>query len=251
MITDSEDRSMIAELEQIIQAEEAKPEAERNADLIDECIREIAELKGVKADFSDEEVKEITDKLIKKIDREKRKKRLVRYVAGIAAMFVLVGGITACTINPALINWFIKIAHMPFGNIVEQEKITFICQGIPEEYENVDQLLKSQNLNIYYPVYLPTNVQLKSIEIVDLNGSKTALFVFSDSDLHFTVQFGQTDTMNRDTITSVVEANGLSFDIFENNESCWANCSADGNTYIIQSNSLDNIILIISGLRKG
>ena len=50
MITDSEDRSMITELEQIIQTEEAKPEAERDADLIDDCIREIAELKGVRAE---------------------------------------------------------------------------------------------------------------------------------------------------------------------------------------------------------
>ena len=65
MITDSEDRSMIAELEQIIQAEEAKPVAERDVDLIDDCIREIAELKGVKADFSDEEIDQIMDKLVK------------------------------------------------------------------------------------------------------------------------------------------------------------------------------------------
>ena len=66
MITDSEDRSMIAELEQIIQAEEAKPVAERDVDLIDDCIREIAELKGVRADFSNEEVAKITDKLVRK-----------------------------------------------------------------------------------------------------------------------------------------------------------------------------------------
>ena len=115
---------MIAELEQIIQTEEAKPEAERDADLIDDCIREIAELKGVKADFSDEEIKKITDKLIKKTDREKRKKRLIRYIAGIAAVFVLVGGVTACAINPALINWLVKVVRMPFYSSVEQDMIT-------------------------------------------------------------------------------------------------------------------------------
>ena len=69
MNTGSEERIMIAELERIIQAEEAKPEAERDQNLIDDCVKEIAEIKGVKAEFSEEEVAQITDSLIRTAEK--------------------------------------------------------------------------------------------------------------------------------------------------------------------------------------
>ena len=146
MNTDSEDRIMIAELERIIRAEEAKPEAERDLALIDDCIKEIAEIKGVKAEFSEEEVAEITDKLIQTAEKTKKRKRFVRLVAGIAAMFVIVTGVTACTVNPALINWFKMIVRMPFGAIIEQNTLTYINQGLSKQYNNIHDLIISERL---------------------------------------------------------------------------------------------------------
>lgn len=61
---DFEDQIMITVLEHIIRAEEAKPEGKQDTDLIDGCILEIAELKGVKSEFSYEEITEIITKLI-------------------------------------------------------------------------------------------------------------------------------------------------------------------------------------------
>ena len=59
-----EDQIMITVLEHIIHSEEVKPVANQDTALIDDCIREIAELKGVKSDFSYEEITEIITKLI-------------------------------------------------------------------------------------------------------------------------------------------------------------------------------------------
>ena len=59
-----EDQIMITVLEHIIHSEEAKSVANQDTDLIDDCIREIAELKGVKSDFLYEEITEIITKLI-------------------------------------------------------------------------------------------------------------------------------------------------------------------------------------------
>ena len=166
MITDSEDRSMIAELEQIIQDEEAKPEAERNADLIDECIREIAELKGVRSDYSDEEVDRITDKLVKAAEKEKKRKRFIRLAAGIAAAFVIVSGVTACAIHPALINWLAKIVRMPFGTVIQQENVTYVYQGVSTDFENVYDFVVTEHLDIYYPDVLPRHARITIIEKV-------------------------------------------------------------------------------------
>lgn len=63
-----ENQIMITILEHIIRTEEAKPVTNRDTDLIDDCICEIAELKSVKSDFSYEEITEIITKLINVIN---------------------------------------------------------------------------------------------------------------------------------------------------------------------------------------
>jgi len=251
VITDSEDRSMIAELEQIIQAEEAKPVAERDVDLIDDCIREIAELKGVKADFSDEEVAKITDKLIKKTDREKRKKRLARIAAGIAAVFVLVGGVTACTINPVLIDWLAKIVRMPFGSNVYSGTITYMNQGNTQEYDNVTQLIEAEKLEIYYPSILPDNVSLIWIDTFQFNGSFCLAFHFSDSSLHFTAEMNCIEDHRAEEVVSEIDNGTLHFDVFGEVNSYIAICEYDQTRYILECQKMEDIILVIGGLRKG
>ena len=250
MITDSEDKSMIAELERIIRAEEAKPESERDEDLIDDCIREIADLKGVNADFSDEEVAEITDKLIKRTDLEKRKKRLVRIAAGIAAVFVLVGGVTACTINPAVINWFARIVRMPFGSSLVNNKITYYYQGLSKEYDSIEELLQSNSIEIYYPTILPTNTDIKYVEVFENEDCPIVYFNFTTDDLQFTVQLHFHEPCWKEEIVSTLEANGHQFNVYTKNNHYVSHAKIDDNVYIIQAKTIDDIILIVSGLRK-
>jgi len=249
--TDSEDRVMIAELERIIQAEEAKPEAERDHTLIDDCIKEIAEIKGVKAEFSEEEVAEITDKLIQTAEKTKKRKRFVRLVAGIAAMFVIVTGVTACAVNPALINWFKMIVRMPFGASVDQDKITYFLQGIPEEYQSLEDFINAKGLNIYYPSILPEGIVLKSVEYFDEEGLQILSFVFSRNDFHFTIQMNSPDFDWNQEAISEIETEIHHFDIYFMNGYYVANSAISGNNYLIQSLDIDELILVIGGLRKG
>jgi hypothetical protein len=241
---------MIAELEQIIQTEEAKPEAERDENLIDDCIREIAELKGVKAEYSDEEVKEITDKLIKKTEREKRKKRLVRYVAGIAAAFVLVGGGTACTINPAIINWLAKIVRMPFGSSIDSDRITYYYHGISEEYDGIEDLLKSNAIEIYYPAILPKNTTLNYVEVIEHDYDTIIYFKFSSDNFHYTVHLHYHEPDCGKEPETIITANGNTFDVYSEDYYFISRAEIEGNSYIIQANSINDIILVIGGLRK-
>lgn len=250
MITDSEDKSMIAELERIVREEEAKPESERDENLIDDCIREIAELKGVKAEFSDEEVAKITDKLIMKTDREKRKKRFVRIVAGVAAVFVLVSGVTACTINPSLINWVLSVCHMPFGSSVEQESTTYILQGSSEEYNSVEELLSTNEIEVYYPTILPNHIKLKSIAILDENDIKILSFKFTSADFRYTIQMHYDNPDEGGEAIAEIEASGLHFTVYSENNLYFAFAEEGGNSYTIQSNNINDIILFVGGLRK-
>ena len=250
MNTDSEDRVMIAELERIIRAEEAKPEAERDHALIDDCIKEIADIKGVKAEFSEKEVAEITDKLIQTAEKTKKRKRFVRLVAGIAAMFVIVTGVTACTVNPALINWFKMIVRMPFGASVEQEKVTYIHQGISEEFRNIEELLTFNNLDVYYPSVLPDNTKLKYVEILDENGLQILSFVFTNTKFRYTVQLNSPDFSWKQSAVSEIETNDLHFEVYPEEGYYEAFSKIEGNSYIIQSSNIRDFVLVVGGLRK-
>jgi len=248
--TDSEDRVMIAELERIIRAEEAKPEAERDHALIDDCIKEIAEIKCVKAEFSEEEVAQITDKLIQTAEKTKKRKRFVRLVAGIAAMFVIVTGVTACAVNPALVNWFKMIVRMPFGTSVEQETLTYIHQGTSKEFESIEELLKNNTLDVYYPSILPNKTKLLGIEVFIENNSQILSFMFTSTEFRYSVQMNSPSLKWEQSVTHEVDANGLHFDIYSKLGDYIAYSEIEGNTYIIQSKTIDEIILIIGGLRK-
>ena len=250
MITDSEDRSMITELEQIIQTEEAKPEAERDENLIDDCIHEIAELKGVKAEYSDEEIDKIMDRLVKATEQKKKRKRFIRLAAGIAAAFVIVSGVTACAINPALINWIERIVRMPFGSTVVQDKITYSYQGLSEDYGSIEELLRSNNLDVYYPSILPNGIIIKYVEIVETDGTKFIGFRFNTDDLHYTIQIQYPDSAWGNEVVSEIEANGYHFNVYSVGENYVSHSEIDGNAYIIQSKNMNDIIMIIGGLRK-
>jgi len=254
VITDSEDRSMITELEQIIQTEEAKPEAERDENLIDDCIHEIAELKGVKADFSDEEIDQIMDKLVKATEEKRKRKRFIRLVAGIAAAFVIVSGVTACAINPALINWLAKVVRMPFGDTISSGTITYTNQGITHEYRDINEFLKAEKLDIYYPSLLPDNVNLVSINHFLNNGQNYYTFTYSTHMLRFTVELLYSTTEFGGEMVTEVDCSELHFsvykDVYETGPIFCAICEFNEVRYVLQCNNMQDIILVIGGLKN-
>ena len=249
MITDSEDRSMIAELEQIIQTEEAKPEAERDVDLIDDCIREIAELKGVRADYSNEEIDRITDKFVNAAEKKKKRKRFIRLAAGIAAAFVIVSGVTACAISPVVINWLVQIVKMPFGTAVESGKITYTNQGITKEYKDITDFIADEKLDIYYPSILPDNARLVSIDRFCNMGHDHYTLTYSMPCLCYTIEMENSDFKYNGKMVTEIECGELHFNVYKE-ESYFAVCETNDMRYILQSDNIQDIIQIVGGLRK-
>jgi hypothetical protein len=245
---------MITELEQIIQTEEAKPEAERDVDLIDDCIREIAKLKGVRAEYSDEEIDRITDNLVKATEREKKQKRFIRLAAGVAAAFVIISGVTACAINPALINWFAKEVRMPFGDTISSDTITYTNQGITQEYNNIKAFLESEELDVYYPSILPDNTHLISIDHVQNKSQDYYLFFYSTPRLYYTIEAKTAEREFCEELVAEIDQNNLHFDIYkdiyENAEIYFGICEIDELRYVIQCDNMHDLIILVGGLKK-
>jgi hypothetical protein len=241
---------MIAELEQIIQAEEAKPVAERDVDLIDDCIREIAELKSVRAEYTDEEIDKIMDRLVKATEQKKKRKRFIRLAAGIAAVFVIVSGVTACTVNPELINWLAKVVRMPFGNTIYSDTITYTNQGTTKEYKNIEEFLKAEELVVYFPSSLPQGVRLNSIDLFMNGGSIFYAFSFSDPAFHYTIEINYSEDVRHGELISEIDAGNLHFNVYKAKSSLVGICETDEIRYMIEHNEIESIIAIIGNLRK-
>ncbi len=241
---------MIAELERVIRDEEAKPLSERDTDLIDECVREIAELKGVRAEFSDEEVTAITGGLIDMAKQGQKRKRFIRLAAGIAAVFVIGTGITACTFNSTLLNWLETIVRLPFGSVSAEDKVTYIHQSATEEYNSVGELLLKKGIDIYYSKALPAGISTKYVEVVESDNGEIISFQFTPDTFHYAVQLSYSNPEIFDDIITVVEKDDICFSVYAENEHYIACSVIDEDTYIIQANSINDIILFVGGLRK-
>ena len=248
----TEDEIMIAELERIIRAEEAKPDGERDTQLIDECIKEMAEIKGVRAEYSQEEVAEITEKLIRDTEKEKAKrKKLVRRVAGIAAAFALVVSISACACYPLLVDFISTIIKLPSGSILNIEGITYICQGKELKYSSIDELASKEFLDYYYPINLPENIHVEEIRGVDVDEGRIYTFIFNDRKLIYTIQTGSfLSDVNSLESQEVLLENGFAFRVVSKKNKMIAYCDMDNALYTCEYDNLDTLISILNGLGK-
>ena len=249
----TEDEIMIAELERIIRAEEAKPDGERDAQLIDDCIKEMAEIKGVRAEYSPEEVAEITEKLIRDTEKEKAKrKKLVRRVAGIAAAFVIVFGASACAFNPALINWIATVIRLPTGSVIENSTVKYIYQGEIISYNNMCDFIDSAlSQQIYYPANLPEDIRITEIRATDIGNAHVICFVFNDPELKYTIQTNYQEKNNIVKEHEVIEINeSLKFYLYKIGDSYIAQNLGDTILYTLEYIDADTLHYILKGMSK-
>ena len=76
-------------------------------------------------------------------------------------------------------------------------------------------------------------------------------FMFTSTDFHFIIQFGALNMKWNDDVVSEINVNNLHFDVYNKFGDYIAYSEITGNTYIIQSKNIDDIILVVGSLRKG
>lgn len=238
----------IAELDRIIQTEEAKPDPDYQ--LIDDCIREIGELEGAKVDFSKEEVAETTKKILRKAEREKRRKRVMRYAAAAAAVVMLAGGVTACTVNPALVDWLVKVTRIPFGREINQEGYTYKNLGNTDSFVSIDDLIYMEHMSIYYPMNIQNYVDLVRI-VKSTNGeSDNYCFFYSDPDYSFTIYKGTSGGLQTREVTAILQSAYGDFYINQQKDMIQAYGIIGESLYSINCPDLEEIIDIVNSLER-
>lgn len=260
-------QEIIEKLRAIIDLEESKPLAERDVDLITECVDYLMELEqGV--ELTQEELEEEKQKIYAyNKNLNKPAKRLKFKGLLIAACFVILMLLAnfaamACGVDTISIlkEWGHRIVEMFEGEKAEYKGITIIKENQSYSFNNIDEFLSKSTLTVLYPTEFSEEINLTRISVSgsydkDFNYSSefpTIHFITDDPNTCFIV-----DT-NPNSSREFLTNSNLSIEKI-NNIDCYIDY-IDGNiecsfvykdiNYYVKSSSYDNLVNIITSLKE-
>lgn len=260
-------QEIIKKLRAIIDLEESKPLAERDVDLITECVDYLMELEqGV--ELTQEELEKEKQKIYAyNKNLNKPAKRLKFKGLLVAACFVILMLLAnfvaiACGVDTISIlkEWGHRIVEMFEGEEAEYKGYTIIKQGEIVNFDSVDDFENNTQINILYPTVFPQNIELKTITLVgsyDESNNYTSDYYtvsFITNNPNISVIVHTNPSYIKSFITneslSFVDINGYECYIDNVNQNIHATFVCQDNTYIVKSNSLDELKLIVSNLKE-
>ncbi len=172
----------IEELERLLEEENQKDANDRDFDLIESLVAEIME-QSPDGKLSPEEREREMGKIKQAIKNEEKPKKPKSFkallVAAIVTVLLLVANFTAmaCGVDTvAILKAFgDRITEMVVGEKEEFMGVEIIKNNESIKYDNIEELLKEEKLNILYPTKLPSNVVIKNIRIVDATNADNTL----------------------------------------------------------------------------
>jgi len=254
----TETEIMFGALDRIVREEMKKKPSKRDEALIDECIAEMAKLKNVRAGYTEEEIAVIVEQLQEKAAEKSRgtsgkPKRVRRLAAVICAACLIMGcGIACVAWNPfsAVKEWVLKIAEVSDNRTVQAGDISYFSYNNTAEYDDIKELLKQENLNIYYPAVLPDDLYITRVDNVVNDNYKYVKIYFNESRVEFTIQYDTQLYLNIPEY-EMIKTDYTSFYISFQNDKYLARGYIDSNLYSIECISYEDIITIIKNLKEG
>ncbi len=198
----------------IISKEMKKSPKKRDYDLIDECIKNIAEIKGVKHEFSPEELKSKGQALIMseriadgsvtnsnvpgcKTDRPARvipvRRALLIAAAAILTVCILTITVVGMVYDDAA--WFFKVIGMSPGSQLRdpETNITYVHADVKKSYGSIEEFIKEENYDILYPSVFPEDNRIESITYSVDEQFETLGFNFESYEISYAVYLNLKD----------------------------------------------------------
>lgn len=244
-------QAMLSELDNIVANELRKNESEQDEQLISDAITEMAELKNVKSSFSKEEIGEIFEQLQSQLSEKRSKKRLNikrSLIAVCAACLVLV--VSACAI-PTVRNWILEVAQMPINSSIEVDGITYTNHDVTVKYSNVEELVKTENLDIYYPTVLPDGVYITELMKLPSEDNDCIEVYFNNVQFHISIYLSYSDNMINIDSDEIVVISDLTWVLFKHNDKYMAQAINESFLYIIECPDYESLLIILNNYIKG
>lgn len=247
-------------LEEIACDELRKPADEQDLDLVSDCVEKILELRGDTEKLSDEEIKSRATEILRKADdadslKAPKKAGVVLWKRAVAAACISLVLLSSPIAVKAVVEKkspfdILKevgktVINLPYNKETDIGGITFERYSSDHitEYENVEELLRTENIDIDFPTELPEGIYVTSVLLTDdANGSEVS-FEFNNSNLFFSVKLF--NDIDEHVAEEAIIYHGITCFYYELNGYHCVQFTKDEKTYLIgaiEKNDLDNII---------
>lgn len=177
----------------------------------------------------------------------------VLLVAAMIAIITAAITLTATAVDFNPFNYFKEVIAMGPGGTIDRGNITLEFQDVQKEYDTVEEALQSNDIDIWYPTVLPEGITLKAIEFVS-TASSEEIIRFATNTPYVSVHVERkTDSHPFHSYAEEFVIEDCTFYIFDDTVSppeYYAVCFYGDYYYCICANSYEDIILILSNLKR-
>lgn len=246
------DKSVLAKwLGDVIRTEMEKPVEEINWELVDECEAYLAELYS-DIRISEEQMRQNIANIKNKSSNVKTPsapRRMPRWRRMIVVVCIISGilacGVSAYAFIPGFREMIREVLNLPVGESIDDEDgITFTNLGESKKYQNIDQLVLSEKLDILYPHNLPIGWSIKSITAI--SGEVPQYLVsFSDNQSSILISHGEID-ISSVAVSAEVLPNGYNYIAYLTDDGSIYSAVVinDGWTYYISTSDKTQLITL-------
>lgn len=267
----SDNQEFIKKLELLRDLEAEKPVEEMDVSLVKACVELILELRGETVNFTPEEVEEKVRKIpfveetttlntppkSVKGRSTKVKSRKILLIAAIISILIAIFAVSSIAFDwnifDELKNRFGTVADTPVNQEVNVGEITAITRGRAVLYDNLEEALKTENVDILYPTVLPQDVKLNQIMLSQDDSKDKVMFVFDDVDFTYYVTYNRKISDDIKSVsTDILKHNGIDFYINDMSDvgiiQIYFECNGD--LYYLSYNNKQDLINVIENLKE-
>ena len=236
-------------LEETIESELQKPSEETDMKAVLECEHLINALMGNEHVYTSEEA----EKYFAKIKEKEAKKPSFcifskrALVASVAAFVMFLGAFTVYATSPVVRDFIHKTLNLDVGNSFEEDDITYIHAGKNVQYDNIEDILEKENLDIRYPRYFPYNATITEVGYIE-SGNKI-FFTFNKNQIQFTIK--KNASLSDGLIKNAEKISINNFNYYINSKDTFfiAYAIINNDLYTIQCDSKEELLNIINSIK--
>ena len=254
-------QSLKDKLMAIILLESEKDYREMDSELIKECVDFLMELDGEKG-LTKKEIEQRVAAIpfkgkvtaISSYAKKKMRAKRLAVVAAVLAFIIALFGILAIASGDKFIDFFIQMGHSMYELIengsMNDDGITYIKPNESKTYSSIEELIKSEEIEILYPTWLPENEKI--VSIVYFNEDESERYLLQCSVPEHTVSIEINSSFSENLKATCIKKEISKYIVYYEKLPHYlqANIIYENNRYIVKSNTEDNLFRIIENLKE-
>lgn len=236
-----------------MEEETAKPEKEKDYDLIAECAEMTAELKGIKTDFSDEELHVMAEQVRYRAEAHQKRRRKIGRLLLAACITMLILSVSVLSFGPEndFLKIFLRFSKKVVGETIVEGNFEYVYNGKENAYHSIEEFARNENVQVLYPAALPE--KLKMEKIVKLQTSESFKYVFVFNDLDYNIYMDPCEEMSEEILSNSdsLSIDGRTFYICEYSvNEFYAYIQYQHFLFTFVSDNYDSLIDMLSNLQE-